>query len=141
MNDNLDSIYLELVVTACQSLYDEDIWMQGKLEIRLNSEKPYSDFDIIDVDEFIKSLEQDGEFSIFSCCCGIPECSGWEFGIQVSHLEEGIIKWKNPNNGKIWHFSKQRVEDDLIDIREEVANYKYFFNQKGIEYVGIGYNW
>jgi hypothetical protein len=139
MNNNLDSVNLELIVTACQMEAD-NIWMQGDLEIRLNTEKPYADSDIINVDEFLKSLEQDGEFSIFSCCCGIPACSGWKFGIQVLHLA-GIIKWTNPNNGKTWSFSKQKVENDLILIREELTNYKYFFNQRKIEYVGVGYNW
>ncbi len=139
MNNNLDSVIVELVVTACQMEAD-NIWMQGDLEIRLNTEKPYADSDIINVDEFLKSLEQDGEFSIFSCCCGVPECSGWEFGIQVLHLEENI-KWTNPNNGKTWFFSKQKIKNDLIDIRNELANYKQFFSQKEIKYVGVGYNW
>lgn len=139
MNNNLDSIIVELVVTACQMEAD-NIWMQGDLEIRLNTEKPYADSDIINVDEFLKSLEQDGEFSIFSCCCGVPECSGWEFGIQVLHLE-GNIKWTNPNNGKTWCFSRKKVEADLIQIREELTNYKHFFSQKKIEYVGVGHNW
>jgi hypothetical protein len=139
MKNNLDSIIVELVVTACQ-MEANNIWMQGDLEIRLNNETPYSNGDIINVDEFLKSLEQDGVFSIFSCCCGIPECSGWELGIQVLHLEENI-QWTNPNNGKTWCFSKQKVETDLIQIREELKNYKLFFSQRKIEYVGVGYNW
>ncbi len=139
MNINLDSIIIELVVTVCQ-MDVNNIWMQGDLEIRLNNEKPYSDGDIIDVDKFLKSLEQDGEFSIFSCGCGIPECSGWELGIQVLHLE-GNIQWTNLNNGKTWSFSKQKIETDLITIREELKNYKQFFSQKKIEYVGVGHNW
>ncbi|SHE65806.1 hypothetical protein [Pedobacter caeni] len=139
MSNNLDSIIVELVVTACQAEAN-NIWMQGGLEISLNNEKPYTDSDIIDIDEFLKSLEQDGEFFIFSCHCGLPECSGWELGIQVLHLEENI-KWTNPNNGKTWCFSKQKITNDLINIREEIANYKQFFSQKDIAYVGVGYNW
>lgn len=94
----------------------------------------------MDVDELLKNLEQDGEFAIFSCCCGVPECSGWESGIKVLHWEENI-KWTNPNNRKTWCFSKQKVENDLIQIREELTNYKYFFSQRKIEYVRVGYNW
>ncbi|MFT3796433.1 hypothetical protein [Flavobacterium sp.] len=135
----LDTVYVELIITACQMEAD-NIWMQGKLEIRLNNERPYADSDVIDEKQFLKSLDQEGEFTIFSCCCGVPECSGWKQGIQVSH-SDGNIKWTNPNNGESWQFSKQKVENDLNDLREELKNYKRFFGQKGIRYVGVGFNW
>lgn len=137
MDQHLDSVLLELVVTACQ-MNANDIWMQGDLEIRLNSEKLYADSDIINAQELLSSLETNGEFFIFSCCCGIPECSGWERGIQVLHTDE-TIRWTNLNNGTIWHFSKEKIKADLINIEEEVSNYKLFFNEKGIRYVGFGY--
>lgn len=139
MTTNLDSFYAELVVTACQMDADR-IWMQGDLAIRINTEKPYSDSDIIDVDAFMKSLEQDGEFFIFSCCCGIPECAGWKRGIEVLHSEKSI-QWTNLNNGKSWCFDKHGVQQNLITIRQEAENYKRFFSEKEIEYVGVGYNW
>lgn len=68
MNNNLDSIIIELVVTACQ-MEAANIWMQGNFEIKLNNEKPYAEGDIVNVNEFLQSLEQEGEFSIFSCSC------------------------------------------------------------------------
>lgn len=135
----LDTVYIELIVSACQ-MEPDDIWMQGKLEIRFNNERPYADSDVIDVNKFLESLDKTGEFFIFSCCCGVPECSGWQKGIQVLQLD-GTIQWTNPNNGQTWHFSKQKVADDLTDIREELKNYKKFFSRKGIRYVGVGYNW
>lgn len=137
MKSQLDSILLELVVTACQ-MDANKIWMQGDLEIRLNSKKPYADSDIINVPELLNCLEKNGEFFIFSCCCGIPECSGWERGIQVQHEDE-MIKWTDLNNGTIWHFSKEKIKADLIDIQKEAANFKLFFDQKGIKYVGFCY--
>lgn len=139
MNDNLDSVMVELVVTACQ-MSEDNIWMQGDLKISFNGEKPYSDSDIVDVEAFLKSLEQDGEYAIFSCNCGIPACSGWVKGIQVLHSEETIV-WTNLNNGKTWCFDKQKVKGDLVEVRKEVEIYKQFFNEKGIEYVGVGYTW
>lgn len=114
--------------------------MQGILEIRLNGEKPYNDSDIIDIEELLKSIEQDGEYTIFSCCCGVPACSGWEKGIQVLHSDQSI-SWTNLNTGKTWRFDKQKIQEDLNNIREEVESYKRFFQQKDIEYVGVGYNW
>jgi hypothetical protein len=139
MNKNLDSINVELVVAACQ-METNHIWMQGDLAVRLNGEKPYADSDLVDADELLKSLEQDGEFFIFFCCCGVPQCSGWNSGVEVIHSED-TITWINPNNGKTWCFSRQKIEDDLKEIREELANYKAFFSEKNIEYVGVGYNW
>jgi len=75
MKQQLDSIYIELIVLASQ-MDIENVWMQGDLEILINGEKPYSENDIIDLDCFLKSLESDGEYFIFSCNCGIPECGG-----------------------------------------------------------------
>ncbi|AWH85874.1 hypothetical protein HYN59_12505 [Flavobacterium album] len=118
----------------------DNIWMQGNIEIRINGEKPCSDGDIINIGEFLKSLEADGEYFIFSCCCGLPACSGWIQGIQVSHSGE-YIEWADLNNTRKWSFNKQKVKDDLGDIRKEVAIYKSFFSRKGIEYVGAGYDW
>lgn len=138
MDKQLDTFYLELVVTACQ-MSEDNIWMQGDLEIRFNTEKPYADSDIINTEEFYNSIYSDGEFEIFSCCCGVPECSGWIKGIKVSHIDNKFIKWINLNTGKTWLFDKKRLEEDLKEIEEEVENYKKFFKEKGIEYVGYGY--
>jgi hypothetical protein len=136
---NNDSVSVELVVAAAQMDADR-IWMQGDLEIRFNMEKPCNDGDIVDVDAFLQSLEADGEYAIFSCCCGVPSCSGWIKGIRAEHAGEFIL-WTNLNNGKTWRFSKQKAIDDLKVLREEVQNYKTFFARKEIEYVGVGYNW
>lgn len=117
----------------------ENIWMQGDLEININSTKPYGDSDIIDASEFLESLDIDGEFEILSCCCGVPECSGWFKGIQVEHLNNEHIKWTNLNNGENWIFEKKSIEDALKNIEEELENYKAFFKERNIEYVGYGY--
>lgn len=134
----LDTVTIELIITACQMDAD-DIWMQGDLEITLNGEKPYADSDIINETEFLKSLARDGEFDIFSCSCGDPACSGWERGIQVLHTDK-TIRWTNPNNGKTWCFSKEKAENDLTDVWQQLENYKTFFKEKGIRYVGVGYS-
>ncbi|WP_299388317.1 hypothetical protein [uncultured Lacinutrix sp.] len=140
MKEKLDSISIELLVQACQ-LDAQDIWFQGDLEIRINGIKPYAEMsDIIDVDVFLKSLETDGEYYIFSCICGIPECSGWINGISVRHKEQTIV-WTNENTKEVWTLDKSKIEKDLAEIRNEVENYKNYFNEKKIKYVGVGYNW
>ena len=139
MEEPIDSINIELLVQAVQ-MESDNIWMQGDLEILINGEKPYAESDIIDVDKLLESLKSDGEFFIFSCNCGVPACSGWEKGINVTHNDNKII-WKNENSNKSWRLEKSRMEDDLNLIRTEVQNYKKYFFEKGIEYVGVGYNW
>jgi len=139
MKQQLDSIYIELIVLASQ-MDIENVWMQGDLEILINGEKPYSENDIIDLDCFLKSLESDGEYFIFSCNCGIPECGGWLKGIKVIHKEK-TIQWINLNNQKTWLLDKAKIEKDLKIVRNEVNIYKQYFKQKEIEYVGVGYDW
>ncbi|MDN5478564.1 MAG: hypothetical protein L0G39_16645 [Chryseobacterium sp.] len=138
MNKHLDIFYVDLVVTACQ-MGENHIWMQGDLDIKFNNEKPYADSDIINIEEFLNSIHSDGEFEIFSCCCGVPECSGWIKGIEVLHIDNQFVKWTNLNNGKTWLFEKQSLEEGMKQVEEEVENYKKFFKEKGIDYVGYGY--
>lgn len=139
MKENIDNISIDLMVQAGQ-LGKDDIWMQGDLEIQINGKKPYGDSDIIDVSVFFESLKLDGEYFIFTCNCGIPECSGWIKGIKVIHKENNIV-WSNENTNDTWIFDKSKIEKNLSEIRTEVMNYKDFFSEKGILYVGVGYDW
>ena len=133
----IDIIYIELIVVANQT--ESDIWMSGSLEITINEKKPYGESDIIDPDALLESLESDGEYFIFSCCCGFPKCSGWIHPIKVIHLENQI-KWINPNDNKIWLFDKNKIEEQIKTINKEVKIFKKYFNEKEIEYVGYGFN-
>lgn len=137
MEKPVDTISVELKVVAVQM--NLDFWMQGDLEITINGEKPYSDSDIIDTENLLNSFKTHGEYFIFSCCCGIPECSSWKESIKVIH-EGNIIKWIDPNNNRAWHFDKNNIQEDLKNVNEELTIFKKYFSEKGIEYVGFGYN-
>nr|WP_321227707.1 hypothetical protein [uncultured Psychroserpens sp.] len=139
MKKKIDNINIELLVIAAQ-LSENDIWMQGNMEIRINGEKPYSDSDIVDVDVFLESLKSNGEYYLFSCNCGVPQCSGWIKGVHVEHQENTIV-WTNLNTNKKWFIEKTKIEKDLSIFRKEVQNYKKFFFEKKVSYVGVGYNW
>ncbi len=134
----VDSINIDLVVTAVH--VDGEVWMQGDLEILINGRRPYQEEDIIDVNALLDSLEQDGEFFIFSCCCGILSCSGWEEGIKVEHKDYLVI-WKDDNFNRIWTLDKTKIQKDFNEVRKEVAAYKRYFKAKEIDYVGVGYHW
>ncbi|WP_298508364.1 hypothetical protein [uncultured Kordia sp.] len=136
--ENLDTIYIELLVEACQMSAD-NIWMQGSLEIRISTEKPYEESDIVMADLLLESMEKEGTYFIFSCCCGMPDCSGWNQGIEVKH-EENIIVWNVLDHNKTFRFDRKRMESDIAEAIQEAKNYKAYFAKKEIEYVGFGYN-
>jgi len=50
----------------------------------------------LDLYGLVKSTKHDGEFFIFTCTCGEPECANINFGILVTH-EGNFIHWKVPN--------------------------------------------
>lgn len=135
----MDSITVELVVTATLMEVDQ-IWMQGDLEIRFNGERPYGDSDRVDAVALLESMERDGDYFIFSCCCGVPSCSQWKKGILVSKANE-LTTWTDLNTGKVWNFDSKNLIADLDAVREVVKIYKSFFGKKGIKYVGVGYDW
>lgn len=139
MDDNFDSISIDLFVEAVQADKD-DIWMSGSLEILINGKKPYEEGEIIDEEAVFDSFNSDGEYFIFSCSCGVPECSARTTGIKV--IKQGkIIQWIDRDNNKSWKFDSNRIKEDLDTIKEEVKNFKLFFKNKGIDYVGVGYAW
>ena len=137
MEEKLDNISIELLVTAAQS--GEKIWMQGDLEIIINGEKPYGYSDMVDLDELLKSLNTEGAYFIFSCICGVPECGGWYKGIKVEH-QDNRIKWLDQDKGGSWSFEKKEMLNDLKSVREEEAIYRQYFKGKEIDYVGLGFD-
>jgi hypothetical protein len=136
--EKLNRISIELIVSAVKM--EQRVWMQGDLEITINGEKPYSESDIVDAAVLLESLESDGEYFIFSCICGVPECGGWATGIKVTH-KGNIIEWIDSNNDKTWYLEKNEIESHLKSIRKEVKFFKQYFKKKGIDYVGVGYSW
>ncbi|MGH1385957.1 hypothetical protein [Kordia sp.] len=136
--ENLDTIYIELLVQACQ-MDQKDIWMAGNLEIRINSEKPYGESDIVMDDLLLRSMKKEGTYFIFSCNCGIPECGGWDEGIEVIH-EEDVIVWNVLDHDKTFRFDRKQMEAHIEEAIQEAKNYKAYFTKKEVRYVGFGYN-
>lgn len=136
MIQTLDRISIELKVTAVQM--NTKIWMQGYIEISINGEQPYENGEIVDIPNFLKSLEHDGNYFIFCCHCGYPECTGRKNGIEVL-LNETTTKWIDNFSNKTWIFDKNKIEEDLKNINEQVRIFKKYFAEKQIDYVGFGY--
>ena len=133
----MDTINIELIVQASQ-MDENDIWIQAGLEILINGNKIYSESDIVNYEIMIESLYSNGEFFIFSCCCGITECSDWKKGIKVIHKEDKIT-WINGNSEQKWIFDKKEMLKNFNDIKTEAENFRKYFKSKSIHYVGFGY--
>ena len=138
MEEELSNFSVDLEVIAVND--GSKIWMQGLLVISIDSIRPYTEDDIIFAEEFFKSIKEDGDYHIFSCLCGMPDCGGWEEKIQVSTKNE-VLKWVEPNNNKTWYFDKSKIEEQIKVIEKEVYSYKTYFKKKQIDYVGVGYAW
>ena len=138
MKEDLDSIYVELEVVAA---YDEkEPWMQGDLVIIINGKRPYTWNDTVDLELFLESLEKDGEYFIFTCICGMPNCGGWEKGIEVS-TQGDIVQWIDDKSEKTWRFDRTHILKQVADLKKEARFFKKYFKGKGIHYVGAGYAW
>ncbi|WP_338840923.1 hypothetical protein [Flavobacterium ginsenosidimutans] len=135
---SLDQISIQLKVFAFIDKPD-DVGMQGELEIFINGEKPYDNGEIVDIPIFLDSLKSNGDFYIFCCHCGLPECNGRTEGVKVFH-EKDTIKWIDTFCNKTWYFDKNKIETDLKNINEEILVFKKYFAEKQIEYFGFGHD-
>lgn len=113
--------------------------MHGDIEIIINGERPYINGEIVDTSVLLQSLKSDGEYFIFCCNCGFPECSGREEGIKVFHKDD-TVQWTDSFINKTWIFDKNLIEKTLTEIDEKVKVFKKFFKEKEINYVGYGYD-
>lgn len=131
------TIYVELEVTAVLH-NQQEVHMQGDINLRFDGKTPYEEDDIIEYDTLLESVKADGCYMIFSCSCGIPECAGRYNGIKVSHFDNKI-EWIDLDTDKRWIFDKNSLINQLNTVRKEARDYKAFFKRKEIDYVGIGY--
>lgn len=137
--EHADIISLELEVCAVGH-DDTDVWMQGSLVVAINRARPYTEDEIVLADRLLASLEQDGDFQIFSCVCGMPGCAGRAKGIRVQH-RQGVVEWLDLDREQAWQFERVRIDRELAQVREDVEMFKRFFARKGISYVGLGWDW
>lgn len=139
MKQHYDTIRIELIVQACIG-YEDRVYMHGSLEVFINQQKPYDESsDIVEAENLLDSTIEDGEYVLFSCCCGVPECSGWNRGIEVK-TADNAISWTNLNTDESWTFEKTSLLEQIKTAKEEATFYTQYFQEKGIDYVGFGCN-
>ncbi len=85
-------------------------------------DKPIADFGelAIDLHQFQRSSENDGEFFILTCWCGDPSCANIEHGIQVHH-DSNNVQWraKFGDDSQSYIFEKQAYLDAHQNLRRQ----------------------
>ncbi|MFT5819106.1 MAG: hypothetical protein ACI8ZM_000328 [Crocinitomix sp.] len=71
------------------------------------------DFNVVFFGALKKSVEQSGQYLIFTCSCGIADCGGWDY-VKVIH-QTGKITW-DFSYGQEFHF-----EFPIDHYRGEIA--------------------
>jgi hypothetical protein len=92
----------------------QQIWIDG-----IHLAEPH----MVNVSELVRSLDSSGEFYIFTCECGTPECARIYDGIQVSHVSGKML----------WHF-RQPVSESDNDLPEDEALELRLSTSKLVEY-------
>jgi len=71
----------------------DGVWMRDR--VKINGEEP--DCPAIDISEFERMLQRPGDYSPFTCTCGIPDDAYIDFPVRCFHKEDTIIMvWRDP---------------------------------------------
>lgn len=70
----------------------------------------------------------------------MPDCAARPKGIRVLHRQD-VVEWTDLDREQSWQLARPRIDQDLARVRESVLMFKRFFAERGIRYVGVGYDW
>lgn len=82
----------------------------GYLVVEANvDERPLTDFDkhAVDLHQFNRSLEKDGEYFIITCWCGDPACANITSGVTVFHKGDSVV-WQTDLGGEPARYEFER---------------------------------
>ncbi|MCX6181240.1 MAG: hypothetical protein NT150_04850 [Bacteroidetes bacterium] len=109
-----------------------DLSVRLSLEMRINNESPFAYGDIVDYDVLKESMWNAGDHFIFTCSCGIAECTGRTQGVNVMHYAD-VIEWNDLDYQKVWRFEKAELVKEMDKISEEIKIYSGLIKNKGLE--------
>lgn len=112
------------------------------VEAQVDNE-PIADFEAcaIDLQQYQRSLENDGEFFIITCWCGDPSCANIEHGISVQHTADRIL-WQATIDGQPRTFEFDReaytaAQTNLQSQAQELLAYLKMANDGELTIVPI----
>lgn len=122
--------------------FDNDPLGYLVVEAKVDSQ-PLANFDecAIDLHQFQRSLERDGEYFIVTCWCGDPSCANIQKGISVHHDPE-TVSWETVISGKTQTFEFDKADytaaqQNLRSQAQELLSYLKMANDGELTIVPI----
>lgn len=117
---------LELQSKIYRFDHDDNLYF---VSIILVDGEPIADFSYYatSLTELKNSLKHNGNYFILTCWCGVPDCAGIDWGIQVIH-HQNTVKWTitQPKPHRIFTFSandyKTVITKGIEQIKQDLAN-------------------
>ena len=74
--------------------------------------------------EIFQSRQKEGEFFIFTCSCGIPECAGYK-GVNVTH-QGGVVEWYDKTLNNEYAFDKILLDQEIGKTFEDLKKWVFY---------------
>lgn len=110
-----------------------DIQLVGEYFLEIDGVNPYPKGDVFDYRLFNESLMNPGQYFIFNCSCGIPECTGRTEGALIQVFEDQVIL-EDLDYKKVWSFDKESIMLQIEQLKNEVSFFIGKFKAKGLTY-------
>lgn len=134
---NLDQAELALV-TTCQIINDKLV-AASEVSLKVNNEAAYPEGDVLDFNLLKESIYVDGDFFLFNCSCGIPQCTGREKGVRTYHIND-YTYWDDLDYGTKWIFESDTLRIQIKEIESQINQFSEYFKRKSLTYKRIKYN-
>jgi len=106
------------------------------LRIKVDNIDFLSEIDVDNVlffEELIKSSESSGKYLLFTCSCGVADCSGWDY-IKIMHNSENIIWDFEHENLFHFEFNKEEYNSEINRIKKELKAKKIILEPTFVTY-------
>lgn len=96
---------LSFDVTATPVAIEDAEVMHGHVLLHIDNHPLTAGSPIVDVLSLLDQGTKNGDFSLFTCGCGVPGCAGYHEDVLLGS-ERDFITWHVPFTGYQQHFSK-----------------------------------
>lgn len=132
--EKVDTMEIE-IIHLCE-INNNHLQISSELGLLINGITPYDKGDILDFEMLKMSLKIDGDYFLFNCSCGIPQCAGYSEGIRTSS-NDFFVYWEDLDGGNKWMFEKEILVNQIDHVKQQIDQCeKYFYQNKG-SYLGL----
>ncbi|MCC5612114.1 hypothetical protein LC612_36615 [Nostoc sp. CHAB 5834] len=113
---------ISFAVSATQAVIEDAEVVHADVALLLDNLPLTSGSPIVDVLSLLEQSTKEGDFSLFTCACGVPGCAGYHEDVFLS-LERDFILWHVPSTGYRKHFT-DKYEDGPWNFRFSTSLYR-----------------